>query len=1110
MPITKTVDKTSVHGSEQFLYTINFSYSGLTKADQVGEIIDVYPANIKFGSPIVGPGEVVKAISQILLPNGSRQVTYHLGTVNNGTSGSFNYFCNFGPGRRDGDTFANTATLHADGVQLDSSTADTVTLKLEENFVLGKSFQYQSQYRAGDELEVYLYLANAGDNAGAKISNISITDVLPAGLTAITSVLPTGNDMSLDGYNDKTYDGRTGTWTGNTLNFTIPGDYYGARYAITFKVKIDNNVTPGQMITNTAKWTANAIRRNDASAYLTIFIDTAGGLLSKYAPSHAALGGNIYYRIGSNNTGTVNMTNFEWNDVLPDEVDITKMSFNSTTTQIDKYSIYIITTNAPSTEIPVVTDVEGSTLNLDLTPYIPIGKRITKIIIRANVVYAQSGSFSAQLLGVINSTAVFGETITNNCGYTAQTTLGNISYTNAASTILDGKSYLNIEKSAGPNSSLRPLDEVNIWLRSVADKADIINPIFIDYLPVGLEFLANSYYFQYNDYVNGQNYDSRNPGWPSYVPQPVPQVIKNFNGSGRTLVRWDFSAFTIPAINILSVRFIAVVSVSPPTSFINTAYQGNPGDHTFMNPYSEFLDSLDFDGDGITNEKIVKSQNINFTALSSSVFRVEKFVQGEKDTTFSQLGTTVAGGTAEYNLHVTNSFANNIKDIQLVDILPYVGDTGVILNNTPRGSQYEVLANSIVTAKIINILGDPVDPNPDIIIEYNKSNDPVRFDENDQPIGTDPNWSTTPPSNIAQIRSFRVTTGPNVVLRPYDRLVVEIQVKASDTASSGQTAYNSFATKATQITPSGNDPLLPTEPNKVGLTIQYTPVSNIGDFVWIDTNGNGIYDPSEVGINGVTVELYNEGGTLLNTTVTANSPNTALPGYYLFQDLNPGNYYVKFIPHSGYFLTVQQNQVPNGSKPNPNTGLTDVFSLAAGVNDLTMNAGVIRCSNPPVINAKNLCLEVGAIFDPLVGVSSTDCDGSNIPVTVANVIFNNVDTSKAGMYTVTYKVTSPINGFTSQKTIYVGVTDISPRQQAISDLYESVALEQTALSHIMNAEGEKIQKAVTFHVSLTELIKINESVKNTTNAIIALEMILQNKLELFKDSAYSPGCDFPE
>lgn len=37
----------------------------------------------------------------------------------------------------------------------------------------------------------------------------------------------------------------------------------------------------------------------------------------------------------------------------------------------------------------------------------------------------------------------------------------------------------------------------------------------------------------------------------------------------------------------------------------------------------------------------------------------------------------------------------------------------------------------------------------------------------------------------------------------------------------------------------------------------------------------------------------------------------------------------------------------------------------------------------------------------------------------------------------------------------------TPRSQAISDLIESIALQQTALSHILNAEGEKLQKVLS-------------------------------------------------
>ncbi len=72
------------------------------------------------------------------------------------------------------------------------------------------------------------------------------------------------------------------------------------------------------------------------------------------------------------------------------------------------------------------------------------------------------------------------------------------------------------------------------------------------------------------------------------------------------------------------------------------------------------------------------------------------------------------------------------------------------------------------------------------------------------------------------------------------------------------------------------------------------------------------------------------------------------------------------------------------------------------------------------------------------------------------------------------------------------------RCQAITDIITSVALEQTALSHIINAEGEKIQKIVRNAESAGEMLAVNKSVRSMVNAISRLEMVLQGKLELFE------------
>ncbi|MEG1509833.1 MAG: hypothetical protein RR454_05220 [Clostridia bacterium] len=76
------------------------------------------------------------------------------------------------------------------------------------------------------------------------------------------------------------------------------------------------------------------------------------------------------------------------------------------------------------------------------------------------------------------------------------------------------------------------------------------------------------------------------------------------------------------------------------------------------------------------------------------------------------------------------------------------------------------------------------------------------------------------------------------------------------------------------------------------------------------------------------------------------------------------------------------------------------------------------------------------------------------------------------------------------------------RCQAITDIIASVALEQTALSHILNAEGEKLQAGIKIpNITNSELLLLNASVNDMVNSVSRLEMILQMKLEIFKECA---------
>ena len=99
-----------------------------------------------------------------------------------------------------------------------------------------------------------------------------------------------------------------------------------------------------------------------------------------------------------------------------------------------------------------------------------------------------------------------------------------------------------------------------------------------------------------------------------------------------------------------------------------------------------------------------------------------------------------------------------------------------------------------------------------------------------------------------------------------------------------------------------------------------TPPTNctgtIGNFVWNDTNGNGIQDSGEPGISGVTLTLKDDQGAILGTTTTGTD------GKYLFTKVCDGTYSVEVAPPFGYTLTTTGAGTPDtDSNPNPATGI---------------------------------------------------------------------------------------------------------------------------------------------------------------------------------------------
>ncbi len=113
--------------------------------------------------------------------------------------------------------------------------------------------------------------------------------------------------------------------------------------------------------------------------------------------------------------------------------------------------------------------------------------------------------------------------------------------------------------------------------------------------------------------------------------------------------------------------------------------------------------------------------------------------------------------------------------------------------------------------------------------------------------------------------------------------------------------------------------------------------SQLGDFVWEDTNANGLQDVGEPGVANVTVELLDATSAVIATTTTDAA------GAYGFDNLVPGTYSVRFALPAGYVFTV----AGAGTNPEANShagtgGLTEQVILGPGQSAFFLDAGLVR------------------------------------------------------------------------------------------------------------------------------------------------------------------------
>ena len=951
--IIKSVDKTIVNFEEKFTYDINASFSGVEGNISSAKILDFIPDYIEYTLP--KSINHVKEITETIVEGGT-EVVFDFGEITDlGIAISFYIECKFKLGTDNNASFENKAQLYINEALDDESIAQEVTLLVEEDFILSETIIAPSNAvgAPGSRVIYSIVLRNLlksqggeGD-PGAKLKNINIYSDLPEGLTLDTNYPIRGIDVSNNEYRDTRYDNQFGEVVGNGFEFEIP-EYYGTRYRITFVANIDTEAIVGEEITHTSELEVESILRDTASRVLTIGESNYLGSISKYGPSRGDLGDDITFELRTGNYGNQDLINLIIKDDIPKEVKVKRIKTGSYQLNVinvlidQEYDIEYELNN--SDNFILLGTFNTNTSQTVILPEVAQNDKITAI--KATIPNYGVGIVTSQPIVLDGEIIEINENkeFMNISSIQWIDESGESTEYATHTTIEDDLSELDISKSiiGGNNEDVIPGEVIRYKLQINTDKSKVNNPIITDLISDKVEYIGNESYSSYKYYENTTtNFTNEN------IPQDIPLVLEridNYKDTNRTLIRYKLDGYLLRQKDKFIVEFDVKVKPGSIGEIENTTILGNTGDKGIVSDDNVYIDEDDRDDDGVYNEQLAQSNIVKSNILYYSILSSNKKVKGALDEVYSEqpiVGKTYSGGAVDYILTVTNEGNLDFEYIEIVDILPHIGDTGVILTNQNRKSEFRIYNVSDIKAYIKE--NNQIISTENIEIMYSKSYDPVRFSKEnfgDDIIGTVDDWSTNLPSTVTDTKAVKIIFS-QTTLKANQSIEIHMNALAPIGVEVDKVAWNSFAVKATYITELDEQKkLIPVEPEKVGVEIVASEKGSIEGIAWIDENKNGYIDNNEIGMNEVIVKLYTQDKTLISQTLTV-SDTSGNTGFYKFDNLEFDSYYVEFERPIDYFYTVK---IEGGdSKVDMATGMSDLIQVQeSDKNILEINAGFVN------------------------------------------------------------------------------------------------------------------------------------------------------------------------
>ncbi|WP_447912073.1 DUF7507 domain-containing protein [Microbacterium phyllosphaerae] len=371
--------------------------------------------------------------------------------------------------------------------------------------------------------------------------------------------------------------------------------------------------------------------------------------------------------------------------------------------------------------------------------------------------------------------------------------------------------------------------------------------------------------------------NSNGSGGKTYTSVAVaPTTTQNYNGTGRTLVRWTIPAgvVTVPGYyNIRSAAPLSTLALEPGcagtyTSDITVGY-GAPIAQCYFNNYvSAHIEpapmypfgtaDLRSNASPITNNYCGYSSNIQIAAINPG-FTVDKTVQGNLDAAPIGGGGTghvsIDGGEATYAVTFKNTGESTLANPVMYDLLPRVGDTRAS-STAPRGSQFAVTLTDV----------DALPAN--LQVAYSQAINPCRPEVLTPNAGCVDDWTTTAPASLASVTALKFVYSGSIRVGSSFSATYSV---STPPAAAGNVAWNSIGTNVT----AGDALVGKAESSLTGLQAQSAQpaITKTADRTTVDAVGQPVVFTFTVTNNtAVTLNDVRVTDALLNSAASSVAP----------------------------------------------------------------------------------------------------------------------------------------------------------------------------------------------------------------------------------------------